>query len=81
MATAFFNRLAGEEALAASAGIRPADRVITMGCGVEEVCPASFVPAEDWELEDPAGKPAGRVREIRDEIKSRVEGLVQDLRH
>ncbi len=22
-----------------------ADRVITMGCGVEEVCPASFIPS------------------------------------
>ena len=23
------------------------DRVITMGCGVEGVCPASFIPTED----------------------------------
>jgi arsenate reductase len=30
------------------------DRAITMGCGVEGVCPASFVPTEDWE----AGRPA-----------------------
>src|SRR4030066_649906 len=28
------------------------DRVITMGCSVEKACPASFVPTEDWELED-----------------------------
>ena len=26
-----------------------ADRVITMGCGAEKACPASFVPVEDWE--------------------------------
>ncbi|MBN2100022.1 MAG: arsenate reductase ArsC, partial [Dehalococcoidia bacterium] len=30
-----------------------ADRVVTMGCGAEEVCPASFVETEDWQLEDP----------------------------
>ena len=59
--------------------IENADRVITMGCGVEEVCPASFVPTEDWELEDPEGKPIEKVREIRDEIKARVEKLIKEL--
>ena len=33
-----------------------ADRVVTMGCGVEGVCPASFVETEDWQLEDPKGQ-------------------------
>ena len=55
------------------------ERVITMGCGVEGVCPASFVPTEDWQLEDPEGKPIERVRQIRDEVKARVEGLVKEL--
>ena len=55
------------------------DRVITMGCGVEGVCPASFVPTEDWQLEDPEGKPIGQVRQIRDEVKARVEGLIKEL--
>ena len=55
------------------------DRLITMGCGVEEVCPASFVPAEDWELEDPAGKSLEQVRQIRDRIKAKVEELVKEL--
>ena len=56
-----------------------ADRVITMGCDVEEACPASFVPTEDWELADPEGKPAEDVRRIRDEIKQRVEALLKEL--
>ena len=56
------------------------DRVITMGCGAEGVCPASFVPTEDWQLEDPEGKPIERVRQIRDEVKARVEELVRTLR-
>ncbi|MCH8864020.1 MAG: arsenate reductase ArsC [Chloroflexi bacterium] len=55
------------------------DRVVTMGCGVAEVCPGSLLPAEDWGLEDPAGKPVEKVREIRDEIRSKVEGLIQEL--
>jgi len=48
---------------------------ITMGCG--EACP--YVPdlqRDDWPLEDPKGKPVERVREVRDEIRDRVEALV-----
>ena len=56
-----------------------ANRVITVGCGVEEVCPASFIPTEDWELEDPEGKPIEKVRQIRDEIKTKVEELVKEF--
>ena len=56
-----------------------ADRVITMGCGVEETCPASFVPAEDWGIEDPEGKPLGTVRNIRNDIENRVKLLVKEL--
>jgi arsenate reductase len=49
--------------------------LITMGCG--EACP--HVPGlrrDDWPLEDPKGKPVQRVREIRQEIKDRVLGLL-----
>jgi arsenate reductase len=56
-----------------------ADRVITMGCSVEKSCPASFVPAEDWDVEDPEGKPIEQIRQIRDEIKARVQTLVEEL--
>ena len=55
------------------------DRVITMGCGVEETCPASFLPTEDWNLTDPADKTIEEVRRIRDEIKIRVEKLISEL--
>ena len=49
--------------------------LITMGCG--DACP--HVPGlerDDWPLEDPKGKPIERVREIRDDIKHRVAGLL-----
>ena len=56
-----------------------ADRVITMGCGAEKVCPAAFVPMEDWQIDDPEGKPVEKVRVIRDTIRSKVEKLVKEL--
>jgi arsenate reductase (thioredoxin) len=54
---------------------RQAQVLVTMGCGDE--CP--YVPGartEDWPLPDPKGQPIEVVREIRDEIRRRVEDLV-----
>jgi len=58
--------------------VTESDVVITMGCG--DTCP--IFPGkryEDWELEDPAGQGVAAVRPIRDEIKSRIEGLIASL--
>ena len=55
------------------------DRVITMGCGVEKVCPAIFIETEDWELEEPRGKPLERVREISDKIKAKVIKMLEEI--
>ena len=53
-----------------------AQMLITMGCG--DQCPVvPGVKRDDWPLEDPKGKDIGRVREIRDEIRRRVETLVE----
>jgi arsenate reductase len=57
---------------------RQAQWLITMGCG--DQCP--FVPGlqrDDWALEDPKGRPVEEVRAIRDDIRARVEGLVERL--
>jgi arsenate reductase len=56
-----------------------ADRIITMGCSIEEACPATFVPNEDWGLEDPSGKAIEEVRAIRDEVQVRVKRLLAEL--
>jgi arsenate reductase len=56
-----------------------ADRVITMGCSVEEQCPAGARPMEDWGLEDPHGKPLQTVRKIRDEVEVKVKKLLTDF--
>ncbi len=54
-----------------------ADRVISMGCGVDaEACPTKFILTEDWGLDDPAGQPAETVRAIRDKIRSRAQILL-----
>ncbi len=53
-----------------------ADVLITMGCGAS--CPVvPGVPREDWPLPDPKGQPLERVREIRDQIRARVETLIE----
>ena len=58
--------------------VMAADVVVTMGCG--DTCP--YYPGtryEDWELDDPAGQGVDAVRPIRDEIKGRVEALLDSL--
>ena len=55
---------------------RRAQMLVTMGCGDE--CP--LVPGarrDDWPLDDPKGKPIAEVRAIRDQIRDRVWGLVE----
>ena len=55
---------------------RGADLLVTMGCGDE--CPA--VPGlrrDDWPLEDPRNQSIERVREIRDDIRGRIEKLLE----
>lgn len=59
--------------------VMESDFVITMGCG--DACP--YFPGKtylDWPLTDPKDQPIEVVREIRDEIKSKVEALIQQVR-
>jgi len=59
--------------------VASADRVFTMGCAVDDAaCPAIlYTQVEDWALPDPKGKPMEEVRAIRDEIRARIEHLLQ----
>jgi arsenate reductase len=57
-----------------------ADRIITMGCGVDaDTCPAGVYITEDWQLPDPHGQPPEVARDIRDQVRQRVELLVAEL--
>ena len=61
-----------------SEAVQASDVVITMGCG--DACP--YYPGrryEDWKLDDPAGQGIDAVRPIRDDIRSRIEGLIASL--
>ena len=58
--------------------VRASDVVVTMGCG--DACP--LFPGkryEDWQLDDPAGRDVAAVRPIRDEIRLRVQHLMESL--
>ncbi len=58
--------------------VQDSDVVITMGCG--DTCP--IYPGkryEDWELADPAGRPIEVVRQVRDDIRGRVDQLLNQL--
>jgi protein-tyrosine-phosphatase len=58
--------------------VKASDVVITMGCG--DACP--IFPGkryEDWELRDPAGQDLAVVREVRDDIRSRIETLLGEI--
>jgi arsenate reductase len=55
-----------------------ADVIVTMGCG--DACPV--LPGrtyEDWALDDPHGMGLDGVREVRDEIRRRVDELARSL--
>jgi arsenate reductase (thioredoxin) len=57
---------------------RTADVLVTMGCG--DACPVyPGTRSLDWDLEDPAGQPLDKVREIRDDIDGRVRELLTEL--
>ena len=54
---------------------RQAQVLVTMGCG--DACPV--IPGarvEDWPLLDPKGQPLEIVRQIRDDIRAKVEDLI-----
>ncbi len=71
--------IAGEvPSLLSDGDVRESDVVVTMGCG--DVCPV--YPGkryEDWDLDDPAGQDLEAVRPIRDDVRRRVEALLDTL--
>ena len=57
--------------------VNEADLVVTMGCSVEEVCPAPLIARMqkklvEWNIEDPKGKSIEKVRQIGEEIERKV---------
>ncbi|MDP7115561.1 MAG: arsenate reductase ArsC [Candidatus Woesearchaeota archaeon] len=51
-------------------------KVYTMGCNVK----CSKDADEDLDLDDPAGKPIEDVRMIRDELKAKIQKIVEEVK-
>jgi arsenate reductase (thioredoxin) len=69
---------AGQPTILTVEDVHASDVVITMGCG--DTCP--IFPGkryEDWDLDDPAGQNIETVRRVRDEIRTRVQTLTNEL--
>lgn len=59
--------------------VHAVDVIVSMGCG--DACPIHPGKRyEDWDLGDPSGQPIDVVREIRDDVRTRVEALIASLR-
>ena len=60
--------------------VQEADVIIVMGCEAGGFCPAPLLnKVVDWGIEDPKGKPIEKVRQIRDEIESKVKKLIEEI--
>lgn len=58
--------------------VEATDLVVTLVCG--DACPV--VPGRrylDWSTTDPAGQGVAAVRPIRDGLKKRIEGLIEEV--
>ena len=74
--------LPGKPKMLTEGMIREADLVVTMGCSVQEVCPAPMVKQMqkklvDWHIEDPKGKPIEEVRKIASQIENKTVELLK----
>jgi protein-tyrosine-phosphatase len=59
--------------------LQSCDYVATMGCSTLELGDTPTVDVRDWALDDPDGEAPDRVRDIRDEIESRVSALFDEI--
>jgi protein-tyrosine-phosphatase len=60
--------------------IKSSAKSVNMGCIERAECPMLFMNSViDWGIEDPKGKSIEKIREIRDEIDTRVREIAQSL--
>jgi len=60
--------------------MRNSTKIVNMGCMDKSFCPTLFIPnVIDWGIEDPKGKSIEKVREIRDDIDTKVRQLAAEL--
>ena len=59
--------------------LQSCDYVATMGCSTLDLGETPSVDVRDWALDDPDGQAPERVRDIRDEVESRVNALFDEI--
>jgi arsenate reductase len=60
--------------------IQQSDRVVSLGCPLPaELALAAAGKLEEWPMPDTADKPVEAVREVRELIRARVQGLLAEL--
>ncbi len=56
------------------------DVIVTMGCGsARALCPNFPGKTIEWSIEDPKGKGLEKYREVREEIRKKVEELIKSF--
>jgi protein-tyrosine-phosphatase len=58
--------------------VKDVGKDVTMGCGAN-VRGAFPFKTKHWQIEDPSGKSLEKFREVRQEIRKRVERLIEEL--
>ena len=60
--------------------LQQSDRVVSLGCPLPaELALAAAGKLEEWPMPDTADKPVEAVREVRELIRARVQGLLAEL--
>jgi len=58
-----------------------ADKIVVMGVGTDFIPEKYLHEVEKWEIEEPYRRPIVKIREIRNQIKEKVEELIHKLEH
>lgn len=60
--------------------LKETDYLVTMGCSISKFNPAQYgVESHEWDLTDPDGQDLETVREVRNEIETRVEDIFDEI--
>ncbi len=60
--------------------LEDSDYLVTMGCSITKFNPAQYgVESHEWDIANPDGQDMETVRDVRDEIETRVERLFDEI--
>jgi len=58
-----------------------ADKIVVIGVGTDFIPEKYLYKVERWEIEELYRRPIVKIREIRDQIREKVEELIRELEH